>query len=335
MRAVAALPAGEISLVGRRARLTAEPPTRLRALTEARAALAENLPRNYRLAVIAAAPEGGVAGDDPSPAMSGAAETVLTFDGEEMVFSGAAPSEVLAEALVAFARARLRDVAVRNALTPAPDLAAGDWRAAAATLLSGLTRLTRGEARLTAGAARLEGETPEAREIPALHRFIRGGIGDGREVVTRIRVALAAKAAATPTPPGRCAARLNRIVEASPIRFEPNSTQINEASAPIVTRLAAALSDCAGGVIEIGGHTDSQGSARLNLGLSRSRAFAVLDALLATDVDPRLLTARGYGEEQPIADNGTEAGRARNRRIAFSVTRAQAADGGDGGDEQR
>jgi OOP family OmpA-OmpF porin len=57
----------------------------------------------------------------------------------------------------------------------------------------------------------------------------------------------------------------------------------------------------------------------MNLGLSQSRADAVLNGLLAREVLVSNLTAQGYGESQPIADNDTEEGRERNRRIEFRL----------------
>ena len=67
------------------------------------------------------------------------------------------------------------------------------------------------------------------------------------------------------------------------------------------------------------GHTDAQGSEAGNLALSRSRAEAVLTALIAANVPPGHLIAKGYGEARPIADNATAVGRALNRRIEFTL----------------
>ena len=85
--------------------------------------------------------------------------------------------------------------------------------------------------------------------------------------------------------------------------------------------------------MEIGGHTDSQGGEELNLGLSQSRAEAVLDALLARSVPTSALTARGYGESSPIASNESDAGREANRRIEFTLADGQSA-GAEDGNEQ-
>ncbi|MBF0370721.1 MAG: OmpA family protein [Magnetococcales bacterium] len=67
--------------------------------------------------------------------------------------------------------------------------------------------------------------------------------------------------------------------------------------------------------VEIQGHTDNRGSASYNKRLSGSRAQAVVDHLIGEGVSGNRLTAVGYGPDQPIADNNTEAGMAMNRRV--------------------
>ncbi len=67
----------------------------------------------------------------------------------------------------------------------------------------------------------------------------------------------------------------------------------------------------------IEGHTDSVGSDEFNQRLSVARAQAAIDFIAGLGVDPARLTGVGYGEERPIADNGTDVGRAQNRRIEF------------------
>lgn len=75
---------------------------------------------------------------------------------------------------------------------------------------------------------------------------------------------------------------------------------------------------------EVAGHTDDTGPSELNRELSQARARAVMDWLAAHGVEAARLTARGYGDARPIADNSSEAGRARNRRVEFVIVRKAA-----------
>ncbi len=72
-------------------------------------------------------------------------------------------------------------------------------------------------------------------------------------------------------------------------------------------------------VIEISGHTDNVGSEKYNQNLSQLRADAVVQYLVDNGVDAKSLISKGYGEAKPIADNDTEVGRAKNRRVEMKV----------------
>jgi outer membrane protein OmpA-like peptidoglycan-associated protein len=71
--------------------------------------------------------------------------------------------------------------------------------------------------------------------------------------------------------------------------------------------------------IELSGHTDSKGSDKYNLKLSRERAEAVFNYLVEKGIDQKRLTHKGFGAKQPIADNATDEGRAKNRRVEFKI----------------
>ncbi|MBF0380287.1 MAG: OmpA family protein [Magnetococcales bacterium] len=73
--------------------------------------------------------------------------------------------------------------------------------------------------------------------------------------------------------------------------------------------------------IEVQGHTDNQGSSRLNTRLSQSRAQAVVDYLIGQGISPSRLLPKGYGPSQPIADNSTSIGRQENRRVELKPIR--------------
>jgi len=117
----------------------------------------------------------------------------------------------------------------------------------------------------------------------------------------------------------QCADRINGILKKDQIVFGPSSAKIDSKSMAIMEKIADAMTDCTDVRMEIAGYTDSQGRESMNLTLSQSRAEAVLDTLLGLDVLTNRLTAKGYGEADPIADNKTEEGRKANRRIEFHL----------------
>jgi OOP family OmpA-OmpF porin len=67
---------------------------------------------------------------------------------------------------------------------------------------------------------------------------------------------------------------------------------------------------------QLEGHSDDRGTAAYNQALSERRAYSVRDYLIdEADIDPRRITAVGYGESRPAASNDTDSGRQRNRRV--------------------
>ncbi len=117
-----------------------------------------------------------------------------------------------------------------------------------------------------------------------------------------------------------CQSTINARLESASVEFNSGSATISVDSYPLLEDLADIISSCEGTAVEIQGHTDSDGSEQGNLALSDRRAQAVLQYLVEEGIDARQLSARGYGEAQPRADNSTRDGRARNRRIEFVIS---------------
>ena len=107
--------------------------------------------------------------------------------------------------------------------------------------------------------------------------------------------------------------RLNNIF------FEYDKADLKQTSFVELDRLVKLLKENASWSIEIGGHTDDSGSDSYNKTLSQKRASAVRDYLISKGISGSRLTAKGYGEEQPIGDNSTESGQAQNRRVEFRI----------------
>ncbi|QIE87500.1 OmpA family protein [Pseudomonas nitroreducens] len=104
------------------------------------------------------------------------------------------------------------------------------------------------------------------------------------------------------------------------VYFNTNSNAITADSLEILSRAAEAIKAAPQGThIEVSGHSDSVGTDQGNLDMSQKRADAVVAKLVELGVQPSSLIAKGYGSSKPIADNATDEGRAKNRRIEFTV----------------
>lgn len=103
------------------------------------------------------------------------------------------------------------------------------------------------------------------------------------------------------------------------IQFETGSAVIKSTSFGILDKVVRVMNENATFNLLINGHTDSQGADAANLTLSQKRADAVKAYLVSKGIKASRLTATGYGETVPVADNATPAGRAQNRRVEFVV----------------
>ncbi len=105
----------------------------------------------------------------------------------------------------------------------------------------------------------------------------------------------------------------------SDISFDVNRSAVKPVFAGLLTRYAAIAKAHPDTTITIVGHTDSSGSAALNNTLSRERALSTRDYLIARGVAITRLQTEGRGSAEPLADNATPEGRARNRRVTLYV----------------
>jgi OmpA-OmpF porin, OOP family len=103
------------------------------------------------------------------------------------------------------------------------------------------------------------------------------------------------------------------------VTFDVNSANLTSQSLPVLTEIAEGLKKYPRLKVELQGHTDNSGADAYNLTLSQKRASAVRDYLLQQGVPGSQLTARGYGESQPVDSNATAEGRAKNRRVVMFV----------------
>lgn len=104
------------------------------------------------------------------------------------------------------------------------------------------------------------------------------------------------------------------------IEFESGKATIKSKSYALLDQIAQTFIENDNYIIEVQGHTDATGKAEANKKLSQQRADAVMLYLARKGVADTRMTAVGYGQEMPIADNTTKAGRQKNRRVEFKIT---------------
>lgn len=113
--------------------------------------------------------------------------------------------------------------------------------------------------------------------------------------------------------------KVGRKVVLNNILFQTGKAILTGESYAELNRLYGILEENPHMRIEISGHTDNTGSLSLNTKLSQDRARAVVEYLIQKGTDPERLEFRGYGPQQPVDDNTTAEGRARNRRVEFKI----------------
>ncbi|ACC98318.1 peptidoglycan-associated (lipo)protein-like outer membrane protein [Elusimicrobium minutum Pei191] len=106
----------------------------------------------------------------------------------------------------------------------------------------------------------------------------------------------------------------------TPILFETNSDKLKTESYDPLKKVAVVLKARPNMQTEVKGYTDSLGDPAYNVVLSEKRANSVRNVLVENGVNEANVTAKGYGAADPIADNKTKEGRAKNRRVELDIT---------------
>lgn len=137
---------------------------------------------------------------------------------------------------------------------------------------------------------------------------------------TTLAIAGNAPAPPPPTPPPRVEVRENKIEIHEKIQFDYDKATIKPASFDLMNEIASVISKNPQiKRIRIEGHASSEGSAAHNKKLSDDRAKSVMKYLTEHGIGAQMLSAVGYGIEKPLADNSTEEGREKNRRVEFTI----------------
>ncbi|MGV8841390.1 MAG: OmpA family protein [Bauldia sp.] len=239
---------------------------------------------------------------------------VASVGPEVVTLTGFVPSLEIRSALATAAELRFAPLVVGVESLLADGAPAGFPDAILAGLQA-ISRLEAGRLELVDGAVSVSGVAPYDGAIARIEEQLRAALPPGYRVTT----AITAKPAESRVTAAVCQELLTAELGTGSVKFTEGSIAIAPESEGRLDRLVAILGRCPDAPVEIGGHTDSEGTTARNRAISEQRAISVRDYLVAAGVADDRLTAVGYGEANPITTNETLEGRAQNRRIEFRI----------------
>lgn len=315
--ALAELGAGTVTLSNADVTLRAAEGTNATLFDRVAGGLEGALPPVFSLQAILPVPETTENNGDGAPPEF----TAIRSPEGQVQLRGRLTDEATRAAVESYAAAQFGSDNVYPAVRLDPNIPPG-WPQRVLAALEALGQLHNGMATVTTDNIELRGTTGNEKAQSEMARILSDKLGGAAAYELKITYSEALDPLASIPTPEECIEQLNEAGNQRKITFAPSSTDIEEDAQETIDAIAAILRDCRGVEIEIGGHTDSQGREIMNEQLSQARADSVLNAIMARRVLVSNLSARGYGESQPIADNDSEAGREANRRIEFRLVGA-------------
>ncbi len=250
---------------------------------------------------------------------AGPAEFVATRSPEGQVQLRGRVTDLRTRAAVeSYAQARFGSTAVYAATRLDDELPHG-WPVRVLAGIEALAELNQGSVVVQENYVEVRGVTGNPKASANIARLLSEKLGASEDYGIDVTYEKKLDPVAGLLKPAECVDEINAVLAERKISFDPGSAELDTGGRGVVDRLAEILKNCIKSKIEIAGHTDSQGRETMNLTLSQSRADAVLQGLMARRVLTSGLTAVGYGEVTPIADNDSEEGREANRRIEFTL----------------
>lgn len=313
---LAGLGAGSVTYSASDVSLVAPHTVSLTAFDGAVGRLERRLPDGFSLtAVRSPAPES----EEDETATSERPVFEVSLDPETgAALSGRLPTERARLTVESVAHAHFGRVATQSSARLASGLPAG-WTLRVVAALDALSYLSEGNVRVEPNSLSIKGSTGREDAAGIIARLLSERLGTGATYDIDVNYEEALDPEAGLPTPEECVTTLNSVLGDKKITFEPGSATVDTGGLATIDKLVELLRPCQSVRMEIAGHTDSQGRESMNMRLSQERADAVLNAIMARRILTSNLTAKGYGESVPIADNGTEEGREENRRIEFTL----------------
>jgi OmpA-OmpF porin, OOP family len=253
-------------------------------------------------------------------AVQGPAEftAVLAPETHSVELRGRLTDVMLRNAVENFAKAEFGSGKVLLGTRLDPDLPDG-WPTRVLAGLQALSELDNGSLVVRADTVEVKGITGSQSAKVRISQILSEKLGQGKTFKVDVVYDKELDPLAGLPSPQECVSAVQEVLAQRQITFTPGSAEISAEAGVVMKALAEELKRCGGVKLQVAGYTDSQGSEEGNRALSQARAESVILGLQGRQIDISAMQARGFGEADPIADNGTEAGREANRRIEFSL----------------
>jgi OmpA-OmpF porin, OOP family len=251
-------------------------------------------------------------------AFTGQMKTDLTWKAAReangmVTIEGEAPDDASRQRLVEIAQQIYAGSSVTDNMKTV-GASAEPWSSAAHLGLEEMARLKNGEVSISGKEFVIKGAAENDQVASDIRSVLSTDLPPGFKSRDEITVMTPEEKAAD-----SCQTLMRQASAKGTINFARAKADLTADSSQTLRDLAQIANACPSFKIQIEGHTDAEGTDERNQRLSDRRARAVADFLSDNGVDPQRLTTIGYGASRPIADNATEEGRAKNRRIEFTV----------------
>lgn len=232
----------------------------------------------------------------------------LPAPGAPIIVAGTVADQAAKAALLARLRAVYGAERVVDQLAVGTVSSPANWNDYVSRLIGpNLKMISRGQLKVDGSTVSLRGDVSNEAQRQQIAADIAASLNPTYTVNNGLRVAASEQSVLD-------AALANRIIE-----FESGKAALTPSGMAILDQMSEALKRLNGIKVEVIGHTDNAGSRAGNLSLSQARAEAVKAYVTARGIKGESIAVSGEGPDRPVADNRTNEGRARNRRIEFKV----------------
>ncbi|WP_156962999.1 OmpA family protein [Aerolutibacter daejeonensis] len=225
-----------------------------------------------------------------------------------VVVAGTVPDEATRVAVLARLRALYGEARVVDRIEVDNVVAPPNWQSHVVNLLGDdLRQVSGGQLEVNGNVVRVQGEVGNEAQRQQLASRMSTSLNRTWTVHNVLRVG------------GSKQAVLDQALANRTIEFQSGSANLTAQGIAVLEQMAAAMRSIGTARVRISGHTDNVGARAANVTLSQSRADAVRRYLESAGIEASRMTVQGLGPDRPVADNSSADGRARNRRIEFTV----------------